>query len=340
MLNIRSDIPDDFLFCEARHVKDVLGSPTLFLLEGRKGPALFVSILLHGNETTGLKAVQQVLTPYAAGEAMHRSLAVFVGNVEAARFGLRRLDEQPDYNRIWPGSVPRDLPEQNMMTRVFEVMAERGVFASVDVHNNTGRNPNYAMVAALDDRTLQLAIIFGRTVVHVLNPTGYQCKAFGALAPSVTLECGFPGAERGIRHAREFLEACLRLSEIPNHAPALHDIDLFEIRAMIRIPDTVRFGFDEERNDLVLRKDIDQLNFFELDRGTSFGISKKGTLPLFVQDNNGADVTDQYFQIDGNDVQLARRVMPSMLTRDLRIIRQDCLCYLMERVTFQSAFGD
>ena len=30
-----------------------------------------------------------------------------------------------------------------------------------------------------------------------------------------------------------------------------------------------------------------------------------------------------------------REVMPSMLTQDRRVIQQDCLCYLMERIHFE-----
>lgn len=60
---------------------------------------LFVSMLLHGNETTGLLAVQRLLDKYR-DQPLPRALSVFVGNVEAARLGLRRLEGQPDYNRI------------------------------------------------------------------------------------------------------------------------------------------------------------------------------------------------------------------------------------------------
>jgi hypothetical protein len=31
---------------------------------------------------------------------------------------------------------------------------------------------------------------------------------------------------------------------------------------------------------------------------------------------------------------LKKSLMPAMLTRDTRVIRQDCLCYLMERIPY------
>ena len=59
-------------------------------------------MLLHGNEDTGLKAIQSLLADYR-GRALPRALSLFVGNVQAAAQGQRHLEGQPDYNRVWPG---------------------------------------------------------------------------------------------------------------------------------------------------------------------------------------------------------------------------------------------
>ena len=68
-----------------------------------------MSVLLHGNEDTGLQAIQQVLRKHA-GRPLPRALSIFVGNVAAARHNLRRLDHEPDYNRVWPGTDEADHP--------------------------------------------------------------------------------------------------------------------------------------------------------------------------------------------------------------------------------------
>jgi hypothetical protein len=52
-------------------------------------------------------------------------------------------------------------------------------------------------------------------------------------------------------------------------------------------------------------------------------------------DNEGRDVTDTYFDFSDGQVRTRREVMPSMLTQDRRVIQQDCLCYLMERIHFE-----
>ena len=77
---------------------------------------------------------------------------------------------------------------------------------------------------------------------------------------------------------------------------------------------------------------IETLNFEEIPAGTTLArISEDVVAPLLVLDEDGKDITNDLFVID--DGQLINKVslMPSMLTRDEKVIRQDCLCYVMER---------
>ena len=80
-----------------------------------------------------------------------------------------------------------------MMREVVEQMRARGVFASVDIHNNTGINPHYGCVNRLEAPFLHLAALFSRIVVYFKRPLGVQSAAFAQLCPSVTVECGKPG---------------------------------------------------------------------------------------------------------------------------------------------------
>jgi len=155
MLTELNDLPEHFLDLEARDLHRILVGPTLIHLPGRRDEPLFVSILLHGNEDTGLKAIQAVLKKYQ-NQPLPRSISLFIGNVSAARQGLRRLDNQPDYNRVWSADDNESLlPEHHLMRNVVGIMAKRRVFASIDIHNNTGLNPHYGCVNRLDDAFLQ-----------------------------------------------------------------------------------------------------------------------------------------------------------------------------------------
>src|SRR4030065_1516253 len=103
MLTQYEALPPGLLDLPAFRLGEVLPGPTLIHLPGRRTPPLFVSVLLHGSEDPGWLAAQSVLKKFATAE-LPRALSLFIGNVEAARTGLRRLDGQPDYNRVWPGS--------------------------------------------------------------------------------------------------------------------------------------------------------------------------------------------------------------------------------------------
>lgn len=324
-------LPDGLLTAPPEQLADILGGPSLIHLPGRRQQPLFVSLLLHGNETTGFLALQALLQQYRDRE-LPRALSFYIGNVEAARDGLRRLAGQPDYNRVWPGTEYPDSPEKRMMNEVFDIMRECRPFASVDVHNNTGINPHYACINDIDNRFMHLGSLFSRTLVYFIRPKGVQSMAFASLCPSITVECGKVGQSAGEQHAREFLDACLHLSEIPAHPVAAHDIDLFHTVAIVRVPRAYSFGFGDTPVDIRFINDLDHLNFRELPPGTTLArLDGIDSLPLEASDEQGNEVAERFFSVDGDVLRTTRSLMPSMFTLDERVIRQDCLGYLMER---------
>ncbi len=330
LLSQLDHLPEGLLTVAPNDVYRVLAGPTLIHLPGRDQRPLFVSVLQHGNETTGFLAVQLLLQKYERRQ-LPRGLSIFFGNIEAARQGLRRLDGQCDYNRVWPGTAAAELPEAQMMQVIVDEMARRRVFASVDLHNNTGTNPYYACLNKLDHRFFQLAVLFSRLVVFFVRPKGVQSAAFATICPAVTLECGKPGQRHGVEYALEYLDSCLHLSELPDHPVPAHDIDFFRTVAQVHVRDQVTFNFQSSAADLILNDDLDRMNFTEIPVGTEWGTAHNGVMPVLATDASGHDVTDAYFAVNEGKLILTRKVMPSSLTLDERIIRQDCLCYLMER---------
>jgi len=332
MLTQYDALPSGLLDLHAARLSEVLPGPTLIHLPGRRTPPLFVSVLLHGNEDTGWLAAQSVLRKYAES-GLPRALSLFIGNVAAARSGQRRLDGQPDYNRVWPGSEEAHPAESAMMQQVVDTMRARGVFASIDIHNNTGLNPHYACVNRLDHEFLHLALLFSRIVVYFIRPRGVQSAAFADLCPSVTVECGKPGMPGSVEHAAAFIEACLHLSEFPAHPVVPYDADLFHTVATVKVPEQASFGFDAPDVDIDFVPELDHFNFRELEHGDRWGRVRQGSSArLQTLDENGEDIGVRLFDYRQNLITLKQPLMPAMLTRDERVIRQDCLCYLMERI--------
>jgi succinylglutamate desuccinylase len=324
-------IPDGFLDCPANKLINVLPGPTLIDLPGRDPRPLFVSILQHGNEDSGLTAAQQVLKRHSDRE-LPRSLLLFVGNIAAAAAKVRTLPGQVDFNRVWPGTLTPSTPEAAMARKVFDYAAARKPLASLDIHNNTGRNPHYACIRKLERPFVDLARLFSRTIVHFQRPLGVQCGAFAELCPSITVECGKAGAEAATSHAVELIESCLSMADLPNHPIPEQDVDLLRTHAIVKVPASASFSFDGRMAQFLFRPDIDRLNFSELETGTLFGQLGDKNARLEIFPGEGDHEVAEFFDYSDGELRLTQDVIPAMLTLDPQAIRQDCLCYFMRRI--------
>ncbi|MGC8775576.1 MAG: M14 family metallopeptidase [Chlorobaculum sp.] len=324
-------LPDGFTDTPVEKIGTILPGPSIIRIAGEPGPPLFVSILLHGNETTGFDAMQQLLAAYGAPHRpLPRPVLLFVGNVAAAGRGLRTLDGQADYNRIWHDER---YPEHRLAREVLAEVAKAAPLAAIDLHNNTGKNPHYGCVNRLDDATLSLARRFSKTIVWFTEPHEVISIALSKICPSVTLECGVSGNAAGTSHVENYLRHCLELpAETLFTPPPNHLSDLFHTTARIIVREGVRVEFETcmEETELCLREDLETLNFERVPEGATLGSYRDTETPLVVIDNEKRDVTSRYLDFSGQRIITKLPVVPSMFTRDVRVIMQDCLGYIME----------
>ena len=329
-------LPSGLLERPASALYQQLDGPALIQLEGRNKRPLFISVLQHGNEVTGWEAVRRLLKKYNQGTDLPRSLLLFIGNVQAAKHRLRRLDDQPDYNRLWPGGKTMDTPEHQLFRKIHQRIIEADPIAGIDIHNNTGLNPHYAAVNRIRSDHLRLASLFSSQVVYFTMPPGTLSHSLSPHFPSVTLECGMAGEIHGTDHTQTYLETCLSQGEIDTRPVDADSVHLYHMVATVNVSEKVLFGFGPVPADIALRENLDHYNFEELPPGTSFGdINSDVKQPLIATDPSGQDITDRYFSFDKGEILTTREIMPSMLTLDRRVIQQDCLCYLMERIHYE-----
>lgn len=331
--NELDSLPDGVLDATAQSLHSLVPPATLVHLPGRDPRPLLVSVLLHGNEDAGLKAIQRVLRS-AAGRPLPRALSIFFGNVEAARHNVRFLPSQPDFNRIWSGEHAGS-PYGRMARSVVDSMLARGVFAVVDLHNNTGRNPLYACISPSGHPSAKLAALFSGIAVRTGTTFGTLTGAFSPHCPAVTCECGEIGNAQGVERAAELVERCLWMT--PRQLSQVDDSVLatFEAFATIKVPEGlgIAVGGPAGDADLRLSPDIDLLNFRELPAG--YSLAKAGrnlrSEALLALDDRGVPVAGVFVR-DGDDIRLATASTPAMLTPHEDAIRKTCLGYLMRRV--------
>jgi succinylglutamate desuccinylase len=328
MLKEMNHIPDAFLYAKAEDLHDILQAPTLFHLEGINPQPLFICTLLHGDETTGLYSMQRLLKKYQ-DKPLPRALSLFVGNIAAAKENQRRLDTQDDYNRIWPGSHHSDSSEKDMMQIVTNIMAKKKPFASIDIHNNTGKNPHYGCINILNPHGLVLASEFSDIAVYFTDPKGVQSAAFSDFCPSVVLECGQASDKSGEDHALSYLENILQMDNLSSRDS--DNLMLYHTIARVLIPKTITIG--NSTSDIKLNTQLEDKNFHQIQPGTEFASTNSTKEKLIiVSSESHEDITDEYMEIKDGRILFKKPITLSMFTTNERAIRQDCACYFMEEL--------
>jgi len=327
-LDKRHDLPDELLCIPAREIRKVFPEPCLIELKGRSEETVFVSVLLHGNETSGF-AVLQRLARWIRAHPLPRTLLIFIGNVRAAEAGLRHLAGQPDYNRIWNGG---DTAEHALADRLLEVLRKRNLFAAIDIHNNTGRNPLYGCINSLEPEFLHLASMFSPTVVFFRNPASVISMALSRLCPAVTVEAGRPGEPGGVERAFDLVHDTLHLGAFRGTGRD-RELKVYHTVGRMELEPGWRIGFSSS-SDAPLRfpAGMDHWNFAPKLAGTQWARLSQPGMPLRVIDASQEDITARFFERQADELILVRDATPSMITLDTTIIHDDCFGYLMEEV--------
>ena len=332
MINLLEQLPAGILEVEANQLNKFVENHTLVHLEGKVKRPLFISILQHGDETTGWDALKALLQNHPG--QLPRSIYLLFGNVEAAAQNLRQLDGHPDFNRCWPGLHHKSCEVANKMTFITDLMAKIKPFASIDIHNNSGRNPHYAGINSLNAEFVNLGSLFSDTIIHFTSPDGIQSGAFAPFCPAVTIECGMSGTADGIEQTHTFLENLIRLSSLQSVPGIAEHQQVMNIFSTVKVKPEISIGIEGDvygEVDFVIIDDLDYLNFHMINEGTVFGRTQTADtpMPFAVTDQIGHDITDLYFEQKGLEVITKRKVVPAMITQSIHAIRLDCLCYFM-----------
>jgi hypothetical protein len=309
-----------------------LAGPTIFSVGGRDHTrARVVAGSLHGNEPSGLRAIHRIL---AAGETPAVDVLYFIGAVEAARtepkFSLRMPSGRRDLNRCFRG--PFDDADGRVAARALEVLRAARPEAIIDLHNNTGHNPAYAIGTRVDDVRLGLCGLFADRYICSALHLGTFMEAFDDVAPSLTIECGRAGDPAADATAHAGLRAFVQLTRVEPPSARARAIDVLVDAVRVCLRPGLDLAFDEAPHSeahLTLDADIDRHNFQLLPAGTRLGWVRPGApWPLDASDAAGQERSRELFMVEGGLLLARRSVTPIMMTTNAAVARADCLFYV------------
>ena len=332
-------LPDDLLDAEDVEVLRALGQPTLIRVPGAGTQApRVISALLHGDEVTGLQAALRILR---GRRTYPFDLYVLLGNVPAALAGAgfahRYLDDQEDFNRVW-GLTEVDTPLRQAAQEILDRLRAVGLESLVDVHNNTGDNPFYAILTRNRPEVVNLATLFTTTLLYWDLGAHTLMEALEDDCAAIAVECGLPGRPQSLAFALDALRRYLGEPPLVTDR-IVREYDLLGGLRKVVVADDVRFRFGGAPGDdveLALDADADVHNFVAIPPGHLLGrVRVDGTpprMPLRATDPAGRDVTDEVFAIEGDALRTRIAATPVMMTRTVEAARKDCLFYLADEL--------
>ncbi|MAF92990.1 MAG: hypothetical protein CL674_17110 [Bdellovibrionaceae bacterium] len=326
-MQVYNQLPENFVNTRAEDLHKILSGPSLFDLKNAEADAyVFLSVLLHGNEPTGLKVVQRLLKKY--DHQLPFNVLLLVGNVQAAKDKVRYLSDQQDMNRIWNGG---DSEMEKWASEVKDYVISKKPIWGLDLHNNTGKNPLYACVNHLHDELFLLAGAFSDKVVYFESPEEALSVSLSEHFPTVTLECGHFADLDGVERSFQYVENLLSKNEI-KEIPYNPNFKLFEVEATVKVRPglDIYIGDHSEEEAVCFLPHLENLNFEMAKEGSVLGRSREESSPLVIYGVEGEDLHDQYIEYIDGRLQLQADVVPSMISLDPVIIRQDCLGYFMK----------
>jgi hypothetical protein len=309
------------------------GGPALIRVAGRdRSRCRLVVTLLHGNEPSGAAAIHSWLR---AGETPAVDAVFIVASVAAAllepRFSHRILPGTRDLNRSFLG--PFDDASGRLAASILAAIEAARPECVVDVHNNTGHNPPYAIGTAIEPARLRLAAVFARRYIHSELRLGSLMEAVTAV-PCVTVECGRAGDPEAARLARRGIDRLLGADGLAESD--CRGMEILESMVRVRAREGLRLAVSDARHpdaDLTITHDVDRHNFATLADGTVLGwVEARVGWPLEARDALGRDRSRELFGIDADGRLRSRGSwVPIMMTTDPAIASQDCLFYVVER---------
>lgn len=320
---------------------DALAGPTIVRVAGHdRSRRRVLSGTIHGNEPSGARALHRLLRD---GVVPATDLLLFFGALDATRTEPRWTHRMPpgrrDLNRCFRG--PFDDDNGRIARAALDVLLAEPIEAAVDIHNTTGKNPDFIIAGVVDDARCGLASLFSQRYLAWRLQLGTLSEVLDDVAVAITFECGQTGDDAACARA---WQGALRFATIDVLPRTGTPAELFRdpVRVRLQPGTSLRFGdigggpvdtvdgTVDGTVDVVLDRRIDRHNFTVIEAGTRLGTVRAGApWPLRVDGDNTPeqDLSRRLFTVSDGALLTAMPLVPMMMTTNAAVAQSDCLFY-------------
>lgn len=178
-------------------------------VRGDGDPDLAVVAGIHGDEQSGIAAVERFMAAYDDAD-VREPVKLVIANEEAAAQDVRYIDT--DLNRCFPGDPDSDRHEERLAA---QLLAELGDCTVLDLHSTRSRDEPFGVVTAVTPETVSLAHDTG--VDEVVNMKAVSDGSLLHHQPGVVVECGTQGSDQAADQAYEVLLNVLAANNVIDH---------------------------------------------------------------------------------------------------------------------------
>lgn len=315
--DLRDQFDDRLLDVEARELHRFLTGATVFDLRKAALRPVFVSTLLHGNETSGWDAVRRFISDYPDA-----SIVLLIGNVHAAAQDVRHLPSEVDFNRIW-----QQQPWHSYLNDLLEAFQP---WCGIDIHNNSGPNPHYSVVTDLSSSTLALATLFSNKVIFTDHTLDILAHAVSSFCPALTIETGTVDDPDSVLRAYGFLKELNEIRQVPESIQC--NLETYATVGIVKVAsENGRLenypSFDES---------LQRKSFKTLPAGSPFiDFLPTGWQVSVLDPAHDLDLTHDFLDFRDSQAFLKRDVVMSMFTHKPLLAIQDCVCYFLKKTSLE-----
>ncbi len=322
-----ADTVEDFL--------QQLAGPTMITIEGEDSSRTRALVtLLHGNEPSGLKAIHRWIK---SGEKPAVNLLCIIASVKASLteplFFHRMLPDKRDLNRCF--KKPYDDEPGQLALDILKILKSFEPEAVVDMHNTSGSGPSFGVVTHMDDRHDALVSLFTQRLIVTDIRLGALMEISEHLFPTVTVECGGRLDDEAHEIAWEGINRYFTEADILMPQASDWGLELLQNPARLELQERCTLCYAEENKpeyDLVLKPDIENLNFGVIEAGSFLGwVNHHNVADLFSSKNSKQQcLLNEMIMINDGRLEAKQKLKLFMVTTNPKIAKMDCLFYAVK----------